>query len=82
MHVGDAAVDVDGRAAVVEPIPFLPQLDHSRGGVSVCVCVEVVPAVRLVDGDVHVGQVELDGGLGIARGHADALDALPHHGAL
>lgn len=81
VHVGDAAVDVDG-SAVVQPLAFLPQLDHPRRGVSVRVRVEVVPAVRLVDGDVQVGQVELDGGLGVPGGHAHTLDALPHHGAL
>ena len=82
VYVVDAAVDVDGRAAVVDPIPFLPQLDHARGGVSVGVRVEVVPAVCFVDGDVQVGQIELNDGLGVSCGYADTLDTLPHHCAL
>lgn len=81
VHVEHAAVNVDGRA-VVDPLAFLPELDHTGGGVSVCVRVEVVPPVRFVDGDVQVGQIELDGGFRVSCGHADTLDALPHHRAL
>lgn len=75
-------MDVHGRAPVVDPLAFLPQLDHARGGVSVRVRVEVVPAIGFVDGDVQVGQVELDGGLRVSCGDADTLDTLPHHCAL
>ena len=82
VRVEVAAVDVDGWASVVYPLAFLPQLDHSRRGVSVCVCVEVVPAVCFVDGDIHIGQVELNGGFRVSCGNAHTLDTLPHHGAL
>lgn len=77
----DAAVHVN-RWAVVHPLALLPQLDHPRGGVSICVRVEVIATVRLVNGDVEVRQVELHNGLGVPGGHADTLDALSHHRAL
>jgi len=73
-------VDVDGAAAAA--LSLLPQLDHGGGGVAVRVCVVIVAVVRLVDGYVQVGQVELYGGLRVAHGHADTLDALPHHRTL
>lgn len=81
IHVVDAAVHVDSRA-VVDPLAFLPQLNHTSRGVSVSVRVEVVPAICFIDGNVQVGQVELDDGFRVSCGHADTLDTFPHHRAL
>lgn len=81
IHVVDAAVHIDS-GAIVDALAFLPQLDHTGWGVSVCVRVEVVPAVCFIDGDVQVGQVELDDGFRVSTRHADALHTFPHHCAL
>lgn len=82
IDVGHAAVDVHSWSVVVSPLAFLPQLDHGSGCVSICVCVEVVPAVCFIDGDVQVRQVKLNDGFGVSCGYADALNSLPHHRTL
>lgn len=43
---------------------------------------EVVVAIRLIDGNVEVRQVELYGWLRISWSHTDALDTFPHDRAL
>lgn len=72
---------IDSRA-VVCPLAFLSQLNHTSGGVTVCVWEEVVQAICFIDGNIQVRQVELYGWLWVSWGHADTLDSFPHHCAL